>query len=81
MGGIAVTVDFDGVPAKTSAKDNLARANRLRALASDITTPSLKGRLLAVAKECEVYAGQKEPEPRVDPMLVKVRRERPWPGH
>ena len=76
-----MTIDFDGVPAKTSAKDNLARANRLRALASDITTPSLKGRLLAAAKECEAFAGQKEPEPRVDPMLVKVRRERPWHGH
>src|SRR5262245_37629119 len=71
LGGIAVTIDFDGVPAKTSAKDNLARANRLRALASDITTPSLKGRLLAAAKECEAFAGQKEPEPRVDPMVVK----------
>ena len=76
-----MTIDFDSVPAKMSAKDNLARANRLRALANDITTPSLKGRLLAVAKECEAFAGHKELEPRVDPMLVKVRREQPWHGH
>jgi hypothetical protein len=74
-----VTIDIDDVPVKTSAKDNLARANRLRALASEITTPSLRVRLLAVVKECESFAGQREPEPRVAPMLVKVRQVRPWP--
>jgi hypothetical protein len=59
--------------------DNLARANRLRALANEITTPSLKVGLLAVAKECECLAGRKKPDPKVDPTLVKVRRERAWP--
>jgi hypothetical protein len=79
LGGATVAIDFDDVPAKAGAKDNLARANRLRALANEITTPSLKVRLLAVAKECECLAGRKEPDPKVDPTLVKVRRERAWP--
>jgi hypothetical protein len=75
-----VTSPFEDVPAKAAAKDNLARARRLRALAVEATTPNLRARLLAAAEECEWLAGRKEPEPMLDPALLKVRRERPWPG-
>jgi hypothetical protein len=77
---LGVTSPFADVPAKAAAKDNLARAQRLRALAVEATTPNLRGRLLAAAEECEWLAGRKEPEPMFDPALLKVRRERPWPG-
>jgi len=68
-----VTRDFE---LTATTKDNLARAKRLRSLATETTTPNLRVRLLAVAKECE-WLARREPEPRVDPTLLKVRRERP----
>jgi hypothetical protein len=75
-----VTRHFEEWQAKATAKDNLARANRLRSLANETTTPKLRVRLLEAAEECEGLASQKQPEPRVDPTLLKIRRERPWPG-
>jgi hypothetical protein len=74
----AMTNPYDEPPpAMVSARANIERARRLRGLAKEATTVSLRERLLAEAKECERYAGREE-RPRVDQAVLRVARERTW---
>ena len=79
-----MTSPYDDTPARVSAKANRDRAQRIRALANEATTLNLRERLLAVAKECEQYAGQNGPEPKFKhgrwvehPSVRDERRSRP----